>query len=65
VKWFAPRTVRNFHTFTNNVQFDIRAGVGLNRHAADCFAGSGCSIRYGDGLARRAGFIASRVQQNS
>jgi hypothetical protein len=31
---------------TNNVQFDIRAGVGLNEAADDFFAGSGVVIRY-------------------
>jgi hypothetical protein len=30
----------------NNVQWDIRAGVGLNESADDFFAGSGLSIRY-------------------
>lgn len=30
---------------TNNVQFDIRAGVGLNEAATDMFAGVGLSIR--------------------
>jgi hypothetical protein len=29
-----------------NVQFDIRAGVGLNSHADDFFTGSGVSIRF-------------------
>ncbi|VTU01661.1 Uncharacterized protein OS=Blastopirellula marina DSM 3645 GN=DSM3645_16740 PE=4 SV=1: Phenol_MetA_deg [Gemmataceae bacterium] len=27
-------------------QLDIRAGVGLNRHAADFFAGSGFAVKY-------------------
>ncbi|MGE3808807.1 MAG: transporter [Gemmataceae bacterium] len=31
---------------TNNFQLDIRAGVGLNKHADDLFAGSGFSVRY-------------------
>lgn len=31
---------------TNNIQLDIRAGVGLNQGADDYFAGSGVSIRY-------------------
>lgn len=30
---------------TNNFQLDIRAGVGLNEHATDYFAGSGFSVR--------------------
>jgi hypothetical protein len=30
---------------TNNVQFDVRAGVGLNDAAADMFAGVGLSVR--------------------
>jgi hypothetical protein len=30
----------------NDVQFDIRAGVGLNEAAADMFAGIGVSLRY-------------------
>ncbi len=30
----------------NDVQFDIRAGVGLNEAAADMFAGIGLSLRY-------------------
>lgn len=34
------------YLITNNIQFDIRAGVGLNRHADDFFTGSGLSIRY-------------------
>jgi len=29
-----------------NIQFDIRAGVGLNQHATDFFAGSGFAVRY-------------------
>lgn len=31
---------------TNNFQLDLRAGVGLNSHAADYFTGAGASIRY-------------------
>lgn len=31
---------------TNNLQFDIRAGMGLNRSADDFFAGSGVVVRY-------------------
>ncbi len=31
---------------TNNFQLDIRAGIGLNDHAADFFAGSGFAVRY-------------------
>lgn len=31
---------------TPTFQLDIRAGVGLNRHAADFFAGSGFAVRY-------------------
>lgn len=31
---------------TDNFQLDIRAGVGLTRHADDFFAGSGFSVRY-------------------
>jgi hypothetical protein len=34
------------YRFTPNTQFDIRAGVGLNRHADDFFAGTGFSFRY-------------------
>lgn len=32
--------------FTDNLQWDIRAGLGLNRYADDFFAGTGLSIRY-------------------
>lgn len=31
---------------TDNLQLDIRAGVGLNRRAEDFFAGSGFAVRY-------------------
>jgi len=31
---------------TDNLQLDIRAGVGLNRHADDFFVGSGFAVRY-------------------
>jgi hypothetical protein len=31
---------------TNNFQLDIRAGVGLNDHADDFFAGAGFAVRY-------------------
>lgn len=31
---------------TSNFQLDIRAGMGLNRHAEDFFAGSGFAVRY-------------------
>ncbi len=31
---------------TDNFQLDIRAGVGLNRHAEDFFIGSGFAVRY-------------------
>ncbi len=34
------------YLITNNVQFDIRGGLGLNRNAEDYFVGSGISIRY-------------------
>ncbi|MFL5328344.1 MAG: transporter [Gemmataceae bacterium] len=34
------------YKFTPNTQYDIRAGVGLNRHADDFFAGTGFSFRY-------------------
>jgi hypothetical protein len=34
------------YRITNNFQLDIRAGVGLNRHADDFFAGSGFAVRY-------------------
>ncbi|MCA9245593.1 MAG: transporter [Planctomycetales bacterium] len=33
------------YLFTDNLQFDIRAGVGLNDSAADYFLGSGLSVR--------------------
>ncbi len=32
--------------FTNNIQWDIRAGMGLNKWADDFFAGTGISVRY-------------------
>ena len=31
---------------TKYFQLDVRAGIGLNRHAEDFFAGSGFSVRY-------------------
>ncbi len=31
---------------TSNFQLDIRAGVGLNRHAEDFFAGTGFAVKY-------------------
>jgi len=34
------------YKFTPNTQYDIRAGVGLNKHADDFFAGTGFSFRY-------------------
>lgn len=34
------------HLFNNNVQFDVRIGVGLNPSADDLFAGSGMSFRF-------------------
>jgi hypothetical protein len=34
------------YQFTPNFQVDIRAGVGLNRHAQDFFTGSGFAVRY-------------------
>jgi hypothetical protein len=34
------------YLFTNDLQWDIRAGVGLNDAADDFFAGSGLSVRY-------------------
>lgn len=34
------------YQFTPNLQFDIRAGVGLNRRADDFFVGSGFAVRY-------------------
>jgi hypothetical protein len=32
--------------FTNNIQWDLRAGMGLNKWADDFFAGTGISVRY-------------------
>jgi len=32
--------------FTNNIQWDVRAGLGLNRAADDFFAGTGLTVRY-------------------
>jgi hypothetical protein len=34
------------YKITPAIQFDIRAGVGLNRHADDFFIGSGCAVKY-------------------
>jgi len=34
------------YLITKNVQYDIRAGFGLNRAAADFFAGSGLALRF-------------------
>lgn len=34
------------YLFTDNLQWDIRAGMGLNKAADDFFAGTGLSIRY-------------------
>jgi hypothetical protein len=34
------------HLFNNNVQFDARIGIGLNRSADDFFAGTGMSFRF-------------------
>jgi hypothetical protein len=34
------------YKFTPNLQTDIRAGVGLNRHAEDFFVGTGFAVRY-------------------
>lgn len=34
------------YRLTPNIQFDIRAGVGLNRQADDFFAGTGFAVRY-------------------
>jgi hypothetical protein len=34
------------YQLTHNLQFDIRAGVGLNKRADDFFAGSGFAVRY-------------------
>lgn len=41
-------TVNGGFTFpiTDNLQFDVRAGVGLNEEADDLFAGTGFSIRF-------------------
>ena len=33
------------YRFTNDIQWDLRGGVGLNEAADDCFVGSGLSIR--------------------
>jgi hypothetical protein len=48
-----PETVAEYYynagftyLVTPNFQLDIRAGMGLNRHADDFFAGSGFAIRY-------------------
>lgn len=35
------------HTPNENVQFDLRVGLGLNEAADDFFVGTGVSIRYG------------------
>ena len=34
------------YKFTKDVQWDIRAGYGLNRAAADFFGGMGLSLRF-------------------
>ncbi|MGL6094256.1 MAG: transporter [Fimbriiglobus sp.] len=34
------------YKLTPTFQLDIRAGMGLNRHAADFFAGSGFAVKY-------------------
>ena len=34
------------YLISNDIQFDIRAGMGLNRNADDFFSGAGLSIRY-------------------
>jgi hypothetical protein len=34
------------YLFNNDVQWDIRAGVGLNEAADNFFAGTGLSLRY-------------------
>ncbi|MFT3881862.1 MAG: transporter [Gemmatales bacterium] len=34
------------YMLTKNIQFDINAGVGLNRHADDYFVGTGLVVRY-------------------
>jgi hypothetical protein len=31
---------------TDNIQWDLRAGMGLNKWADDFFAGTGISVRY-------------------
>jgi hypothetical protein len=33
------------YLITNNIQWDLRAGVGLNQAADDFFTGTGISIR--------------------
>jgi len=49
----APDTVAQYYfnggftyKFTPNFQYDVRAGVGLNRHAEDFFVGTGFAVRY-------------------
>jgi hypothetical protein len=41
-------TINGGFTFpiTDNLQFDVRMGVGLNEEADDLFAGSGLAIRF-------------------
>jgi hypothetical protein len=34
------------YKFTSNFQYDIRAGVGLNKFSDDFFVGTGCAFRY-------------------
>ena len=34
------------YKFSPNLQYDIRAGVGLNDHSDDYFVGTGLSVRY-------------------
>lgn len=34
------------YKFTPNFQYDVRAGVGLNRHSDDYFIGTGFAVRY-------------------
>ena len=34
------------YRLTPDIQFDVRTGVGLNRHADDFFAGTGFAVRY-------------------
>ncbi len=34
------------YRLTNNIQFDINAGVGLNKQADDYFIGSGIVLRF-------------------